>query len=124
MTNTTNIIVLLKRGKKVTSCNNILNDVTERVKCKVNFHQSFSYQQLFQPVNGVGELTLIAKKSCPEPDMSTAIDPPLPHNDAISATSTISSSASSCKCGVKPSSKIVGGEEAKVSLVFTISFRV
>ena len=36
MTNETNIIVLLERGKKVASCNNMLNDVTERVKCKVS----------------------------------------------------------------------------------------
>ena len=36
MTNNSNIIVLLEKGKKVTSCNNTLNDVTERVKCKVS----------------------------------------------------------------------------------------
>ena len=36
MTNNSNIIVLLEKGKKVTSCNNTLNDMTERVKCKVS----------------------------------------------------------------------------------------
>ena len=31
----TNIIVLLERGKKVDTCNNVFRDVTEHVKCKV-----------------------------------------------------------------------------------------
>ena len=35
ITQETNIIVLLKRGMKVGSCNDNLRDVTEHVKCKV-----------------------------------------------------------------------------------------
>ena len=36
MTPETNIIVLLARGQKVDTCNDVFRDVTERVKCKVN----------------------------------------------------------------------------------------
>ena len=69
---------------------------------------------------------MVAKKSCPEPGISTAIAPipSLEKVSTISATSTVptvaSASASSCKCGVKESSKIVGGQEANVSFVFTV----
>merc|ERR1719385_12216 len=48
MTPETNIIVLLERGKKVDTCNNVFRDVTEHVKCK--------------PVLGVKEITSIKKK--------------------------------------------------------------
>ena len=36
MTPEANIIVLLKRGEKVDSCNNVFRDVTEHMKCKVS----------------------------------------------------------------------------------------
>jgi len=48
MTPETNIIVLLARGQKVDTCNDVFRDVTERVKCK--------------PVNGVDKIKSIKKK--------------------------------------------------------------
>ena len=44
MTPDRKIIVLLKRGEKVDSCNNVFRDVTEHVKCKVD--QLLSQQRL------------------------------------------------------------------------------
>lgn len=74
MMNETNIIVLLERGKKVTSCNNILNDVTESVKCKVSTSHTIS-SATFQPVDGLGEITLNERVSCPASEISTEIAP-------------------------------------------------
>merc|ERR1719385_351578 len=63
----TNIIVLLERGKKVDTCNDVFRDVTEHVKCK--------------PVPGVKEITSIKKKvggSCrPGAESSTTAAAPV-----------------------------------------------
>merc|ERR1719300_2354555 len=67
MTPETNIIVLLERGKKVDTCNNVFRDVTEHVKCK--------------PVPGVKDITSIKKKvggSCrPGAESSTTAAAPV-----------------------------------------------
>merc|ERR1712037_203486 len=34
MTPQTNVVVFLEQGKKVTSCNNVFNDITSKVRCK------------------------------------------------------------------------------------------
>jgi len=65
----TNIIVLLERGKKIGTCNDVFRDVTEHVKCK--------------PVPGVMDIKTITKKvdtncrpgSPPAPASTTAAAP-------------------------------------------------
>jgi len=65
----TNIIVLLERGKKIGTCNDVFRDVTEKVKCK--------------PVPGVMNIKTITKKvksdcrpgSPPAPASTTAAAP-------------------------------------------------
>merc|ERR1712200_384095 len=49
MTPQTNVVVFLELGKKVTSCNNVFNDITSKVRCK--------------PVNGVKAITSMTKKN-------------------------------------------------------------
>jgi len=49
MTPQTNVVVFLEQGKKVTSCNNVFNDITSKVRCK--------------PVNGVKAISSLAKKN-------------------------------------------------------------
>merc|ERR1719318_1860639 len=49
MTPQTNVVVFLKQGMKVESCNNTFNDITSKVRCK--------------PVNGVREITSMTKKN-------------------------------------------------------------
>ena len=55
ITREANIIVLLKRGMKVESCNDNLRDVTEHVKCKVRSSKCSDLRYFFPPVShGVG----------------------------------------------------------------------
>jgi len=49
MTPQTNAVVFLELGKKVTSCNNVFNDITSKVRCK--------------PVNGVKQISSMTKKN-------------------------------------------------------------